>query len=147
MANTNLVLLQGNETFTCKSIKSEITLSAIDQNTYCLENDTIAITAVSVNAHYDTPGGMEKFGVAASLAHEFGHTVQDLEDRLNPLYYDSQAKTNLEIDATRLSGKFLATKYSPTILNVMAAKLSRESIDTYGGARQGDALLEGAGLK
>ncbi len=145
VANINLVVLQGNDSFVCKSITSETTLTATDQTSYCPENDTIAVTALSVNAHY-MEGGLGKFGVAMSLAHEYGHAIQDLENRLNPLYYNSDAKVSLELDATKLAGSSLATRYGPVALHTMASKLRQISPPSHGGPAQANMLLEGAGL-
>jgi hypothetical protein len=139
-----LVLLSGSDTFVCKRPNGVSELTAEAQTQYCPDEDTIVVTAMSVNAQNAIGNG--KLGIIFSLSHEYGHYIQDAKDELDPLFHDKAAKERLELQASCYSGASMSDRYDSVTIDNVADNLRTNPLGAgYGtSGQQADQFLAGA---
>jgi predicted metalloprotease len=142
-----LVTVEGNQVFNCVRSPegSDEALTAQSANQYCPGNNSIVITANSVNATQAI--GLGSLGVIFSISHEFGHAIQKQQDTISERFDGTLSqKADLEVQATCFAGHYIAAQQNPEIIDKVADHLRHNPVLEEWGTpdKQADAFLAGA---
>lgn len=136
VANTRLVLLEGDNTFICESTVVE---STDDTASYCSDSDVIVVPAQAAQIDKD-------FGATTKvMAHEFGHAVQNNDRRLLESAPEQGLAKFKELQATCLAGVFAESALEANEVPLLYTSFQAgETSDAHGtGAEQAAAFDAG----